>query len=147
MSQSVLGQYSYYRLIGYIFLAACGCFPSRGLPPSGQNAGQVISWGAQVIPYFPPQTRFHQVTAGSSHTLAVTSSGAVLAWGRNDSGESTVPLDLPPVATVAAGRSHNLALSTNGTVLAWGANNAGQTTVPTNLVRAVAISAGGFHSL
>ena len=77
------------------------------------------------------------ITAGSSHTLAVTSLGAVLGWGSNEFGQlgdDTTFRRLKPVATkltagvslVAAGDAHSLALLTNGTVKAWGFNGSGQ---------------------
>jgi alpha-tubulin suppressor-like RCC1 family protein len=75
--------------------------------------------------------------AGPGHGLAVTSTGAVLAWGDNADGElgdggtkdSAVPVKvkLPAKATaVAAGELHSLALTSTGAVLAWGGDNFGQ---------------------
>ena len=79
------------------------------------------------------------VSAGGSHTLALTSTGAVFAWGRNADGQlgdgSTtdsavpVPVRLPAGVTViaiAAGAGHSVALTSTGSVLAWGAGGSGQ---------------------
>ena len=77
--------------------------------------------------------------AGPGHSLALTSTGAVFAWGYNADGElgdggtanSHVPVrvKLPggmKVTAVAAGELHSLAVTSTGTVLAWGGNNFGQ---------------------
>ena len=78
-------------------------------------------------------TKVIGITAGFAHSLALTSTGAVLACGKNDDGElgdggttdSDVPVkvDLPAgtkVTGVAAGAGHNLAVTSTGAVLAWG---------------------------
>jgi alpha-tubulin suppressor-like RCC1 family protein/archaellum component FlaF (FlaF/FlaG flagellin family) len=77
------------------------------------------------------------------HTLALTNSGAVLAWGNDPNGElgngtvtsgalgSPTPVlvsppqgsaTLPPIEAISAGYYQNLALTTTGRVLSWGAN-------------------------
>lgn len=86
------------------------------------------------------------LAGGEHHTLAVSSSGDVYAFGRYDMKEigipeSKLPLDdcvkdprghvrclpvptkldsLPPIASVAAGPHHSLALTKDGAVYAWG---------------------------
>ncbi len=79
------------------------------------------------------------VTAGPGHSLALTSTGAVFAWGYNTDGElgngSTANSDVPvkvklpagtKVTAIAAGEVHSLAVTSTGSVLAWGGNNFGQ---------------------
>src|SRR5439155_517116 len=68
-------------------------------------------------------------------------------WGRNDSGQATVPAGLSNVVGIAAGLYHSLALRSDGTVAAWGNNTFGQATVPAGLDNVVAIDAGHDHSL
>jgi hypothetical protein len=91
------------------------------------------------------------VTSAPPAVLTVTApqSGTVRAWGRNDSGQATVPTNLRRVQAVAAGHSHTLALKDNGTVVAWGSNAEGQTTTPTGVQSAFvsAIAAGYYHSV
>jgi alpha-tubulin suppressor-like RCC1 family protein len=80
-----------------------------------------------------------RIASGPGHSLALTSTGAVLAWGYNADGElgdgSTATSDVPvkvrlPARTkataVAAGELQSLAVTAAGTVLAWGGNNFGQ---------------------
>jgi alpha-tubulin suppressor-like RCC1 family protein len=79
------------------------------------------------------------IAAGGGHSLAVTSTGSMVAWGYNAYGElgnaTTVSSDVPvvvnlptdtEVTAVAAGLYHSLALTSTGRVLAWGENNYGQ---------------------
>jgi alpha-tubulin suppressor-like RCC1 family protein len=111
--------------------------------------------------------------AGWDQSLAVTSTGALYAWGYNAFGElgigttknSTVPVlvHLPAgvsVTAVAAGQYHNLAVTSTGALYAWGSNSFGQlgngttvsSTVPVQVtlpagVKATAVGAGDSHSL
>ena len=78
-----------------------------------------------------------RVTAGESHTCALSSEGNVRCWGENRSGQlgdgtfvrrrtpSTVG-DLADVADVSAGGRHTCAVTTAGAVECWGANDWGQ---------------------
>ena len=113
------------------------------------------------------------IASGFAHSLAVTSTGAVYACGKNDDGElgdggttdSDVPVrvELPAgtkVTAIAAGGGHNLAVTSTGAVLAWGLNNEGQlgnggtgsSDVPVNVslpagTKATAVAVGALHSL
>ena len=88
-----------------------------------------------------------QSTTVSATTLAAPTSGAVAAWGHNNSGQTTVPIGLSGVVAIAAGDSHTVALKNDGTVVAWGDNSAGQTAVPTGLSEITAIAAGAYHTV
>ena len=68
---------------------------------------------------------------------------SLVAWGRNDDGQSNVPAG--NFTQVAAGRFHSLTLKSDGSLAAWGYNNDGQTTVPAGNFTQVA--GGGYHSL
>lgn len=115
------------------------------------------------------------VAAGTDHSLALGSGGAVYAWGGNAHGQlgdgstsqSTVPVrvaavggtgTLAGIMAIAAGSQDSVALGTDGVVRAWGYNFAGKlgdgTTIdrPTpvevgSLTNVTVIAAGGAHSL
>ncbi|HET8591740.1 MAG TPA: S-layer homology domain-containing protein [Nakamurella sp.] len=87
----------------------------------------------------PAGVRFVAVSAGNDHTLAVSATGAVYAWGSNETrqlglaGYSRVAapklVGMPggaTVAAVAAGYGYSLAISPAGRLFAWGANGYGQ---------------------
>jgi hypothetical protein len=73
--------------------------------------------------------------------------GTVVAWGKNDHGQTGVPAGLSLVTAIAAGESHTVALKSDGTVLAWGDNFVGQTTIPAGLSPVKAIAAGEYHTV
>lgn len=80
------------------------------------------------------------LTAGPTHTCAVTSAGDVQCWGSNSNGElgngsalpntSITPVTVPNlngmVTTLQAGFLYTCALSSTGTVQCWGYNYNGQ---------------------
>ncbi len=102
------------------------------------------------------------VAAGANHDLALVfgslavnpiTPGAVVAWGNNNYGQTTVPVAAQSgVVAIAAGGSeyggHTVALKTDGSVVAWGENDYGQTTVPVAAQSGVtAIAAGAGHTV
>ena len=121
----------------------------------------------------PAGTRVTSVAVGDNYSLAVTSTGGVLAWGQNTYGQlgngtttdspTPVRVDLPAgthVTAVAVGDGQSLAVTSDGHVLAWGQNDYGElgngsttdssTPVPVDLparVRVTAVAAGYRHSL
>jgi len=76
--------------------------------------------------------------------------GTVVAWGKNNEGQVTVPADLTNVAGIAAGSTHSLALRDDGTVALWGSfYHSGYRSVPaaaTNVV-ALALGPGAQHAV
>jgi alpha-tubulin suppressor-like RCC1 family protein len=151
------------------------------------SSGQVLAWGnnaygqlgngtttnssTPVAVSLPSGTTVTAIAGGGSHSLALTSSGQVLAWGDNAQGElgngtttnSSIPVavSLPSgttVTAIAGGSYHSLALTSSGQVLAWGNNAQGElgngtTTYSSTPIAvsafpaAVAIAGGGYHSL
>lgn len=87
------------------------------------------------------------LAAGSGHSLALKPDGTVVAWGRNDFGQTNVPAAATNVIAIAAGYSHNLALRANGTVVTWGYDEYGLMDVPAAATNVIAIATGQAHSL
>lgn len=110
------------------------------------------------------------VAAGSSHSIALTSTGTVWTWGNNGSGrlgdgttttQRTTPVQLAGFTgalAVAAGDAFSMVLASNNTVWTFGLNTNGQlgnnsttnSNVPvqvSSLTDVVAIAAGGTHAL
>jgi alpha-tubulin suppressor-like RCC1 family protein len=86
----------------------------------------------------PRGVKIVSASAGLIHSLALTTTGKVLAWGDNEAGQlgdgsatdSSVPVwvHLPKhahIVAVAAGRYHSLALTRGGKILAWGLGDTG----------------------
>lgn len=87
------------------------------------------------------------IAAGGYHCLGVNPDGTVVAWGRNTSGQASIPGAATNIVSVAVGSEHSLALRMDGTVIAWGRNWDGQTDVPAQATNVVSIAAGWAHSL
>ncbi|MCL2570600.1 MAG: hypothetical protein FWE16_05380 [Firmicutes bacterium] len=126
--------------------------------------------GALPIPLMPVPVEFVYVSAGSTHSLAITTTGELWTWGSNDRGQTglgtTDGNTLTPTrvgtatnwASVSAS-AHSLAITTTGELWAWGSNSAGgtglgtttgNTLVPTRVGTAtnwVSVSTGSGHSL
>jgi alpha-tubulin suppressor-like RCC1 family protein len=152
------------------------------------STGQALAWGnnangqlgngtttassTPVAVSLPRGTTATAIAGGvsSNHSLLLTSTGQVLAWGYNGNGQlgngtlvessSPVAVSLPSGTTaiaIAAGSIHSLALSSTNQVLGWGSNNYGQlgngttttslTPVVSTFPAAVAIASGDSHSL
>jgi alpha-tubulin suppressor-like RCC1 family protein len=126
---------------------AAGCHHSQAVT----STGQVLAWGDNArgelgngkttssdVPVrvkLPAGTKVTAIAAGCSQSLALTSTGRVLAWGDDAYGElgdgkttqSDVPVEVKlPAATkvtaISGGAHHSLALISTGQVLAWGEN-------------------------
>ncbi|WP_018218827.1 RCC1 domain-containing protein [Salinispora vitiensis] len=157
-------------------LTSAGTILAWGSNDDGQlGNGTTVSSSEPVPVRLPAGIRVVAVAVGANHSVALTSTGSLLAWGANNSGQlgngtvtsssAPVTVRLPAgtvVAAVSAGRDHNLVLTATGpaALLAWGANSEGQLGDGTRSARSVpvavalpagptvtAIAGGGDHSL
>ena len=110
-----------------------------------------------------------QISAGESHTCAVTTTGGVKCWGYNSSGQlgngtrtsSAVPVQVSGLTTgvtsIAAGSAHTCAVNGDGVAKCWGYGEMSQlgplstiyqTTpvVVSTVLKFRAIATGGIHS-
>ncbi|NXF72756.1 HERC5 ligase, partial [Sclerurus mexicanus] len=112
----------------------------------GQNAHGQLGVGSQTT--FIPEAQLvkrlkgiplAQITAGGAHSTAVSLSGAVYSWGKNDFGQlglgDTEDRDCPSYVAslehwktvfIACGADHTAVLSKEGLVCTFGAGGAGQ---------------------
>lgn len=156
-----------------LFVTSDGSVYASGFDSAGQlGNGGTAQVSTPVRAMLPDGVAIAQVSAGDAHSLALTSSGAVYAWGDNTSGQlgngtflsSTTPVSvsLPPnttVTAISAGENYSLALTSTGLLYAWGNNDSGTlgdgNTMSSNVpvlvqippgVVPVAIAAGGNRS-
>ena len=75
------------------------------------------------------------ISAGMSHSVAITKDGCLWSWGCNSSGElgdgTTTNANIPvkvmdDVVSVSAGSSHTLAVKKDGSLWSWGSNVSGE---------------------
>uniref|UniRef100_A0A3B1JZV9 Si:ch73-190m4.1 n=1 Tax=Astyanax mexicanus TaxID=7994 RepID=A0A3B1JZV9_ASTMX len=116
--------------------------------------GQLFTWGenssgqlglGRVEPSFPQPLRslcgipLAQISAGGDHSFALSMSGAVFGWGRNNSGQlglgdtedrytpaSVTHLSLKRTVFISCGEDHTATLSKGGTVFTFGSGCFGQ---------------------
>ncbi len=139
---------------GGVAATAHAAVNSSAMQEAAPAAGTLRSWGnnsfgqlgdgstsnstTPVTVKLPKGTKVTSVRVGCGHSLALTTTGSVLAWGYNHFGQlgngtrtdshTPVLVKLPSgtkVTAIRAGCAHSLALTSTGSVLAWGDNRGG----------------------
>jgi alpha-tubulin suppressor-like RCC1 family protein len=149
-------------------LTANGSVYAWGVGTSGQLGQGSTPASLQVPTLVPGLSGIVGIAAGEWHSLAVTSTGQVYAWGANGSGQlgdgTTTPRNSPvlisgltQVSAVRSGSIHNFARLHSGAVYAWGGGSQGQlgigggsnVTTPALVTgfTALDLDAGDLHSL
>jgi alpha-tubulin suppressor-like RCC1 family protein len=125
----------------------------------GTNANFELGDGTTVAKSSPVQvlgtSSWSQLSLGTTHGLAVTTTGELYGWGQSTGlYSSTAPFSW---TQVSEGKSHTVAIRQDGLLFTWGNNNAGQlgdgTTItkssPTQIGTSswTSVSAGASHTL
>jgi alpha-tubulin suppressor-like RCC1 family protein len=125
----------------------------------GTNANFELGDGTTVAKSSPVQvlgtSSWSQLSLGTTHGLAVTTTGELYGWGQSTGlYSSTAPFSW---TQVSEGKSHTVAIRQDGLLFTWGNNNAGQlgdgTTItkssPTQIGTSswTNVSAGASHTL
>lgn len=110
----------------------------------GSNYAGILGNGSTTVSLTPVNVSglaagVRTISAGSSHTCAVTVNGGAKCWGYNGDGklgdnssnlESSIPVDVvgltSGVRDISAGSSHTCALTDLGGVKCWGSNEFGE---------------------
>lgn len=110
----------------------------------GNNAYGQLGGGTTGAPHLTPAdvqglpAAVSAIAGGDDHSCAASSSGALMCWGANFTGQlgdgsyvdrsrpTPVPGVLVGVAVIAPGGSHSCALSSAGAVSCWGTNGSGE---------------------
>lgn len=132
-----------------VHIAVVGIEPTSLLPPVPPRIA--VGWGNNRLGQLSIPvglTNVSTIAAGFAHSLALSETGEVEAWGDNRFRQIEVPASASSgVLAVAAGGMHSLALRCDRTVVGWGDNSLGQAAPPVGLTDVIAIAAGGEHSL
>mmetsp|Transcript_53968 Transcript_53968/g.94678 ORF Transcript_53968/g.94678 Transcript_53968/m.94678 type:complete len:2213 (-) Transcript_53968:70-6708(-) len=99
------------------------------------NKGHYFKWSLRepVRVHFPGRDKIARIACGVDHTLAITSSGIVYAWGLGSFGNigngttsdawTPVQVKMPPdtpCIQVVAGMKHSMALTAKNAIYSWG---------------------------
>jgi hypothetical protein len=129
-----------------------------GADGDGQLGDGTLTSSSTPVPVAGLSDGVTAITAGSSHTCALTDAGAVKCWGLNSGGQlgdgtttsSSVPVPVAGlssgVKTITAGLAFTCAVTSAGAVKCWGDNVAGQLGDGTTVDSSVPVSVSGLTS-
>jgi alpha-tubulin suppressor-like RCC1 family protein len=114
---------------------------SEGRCAGALSKSELYIWGTdkdqiQSLPLKFDYKNFRKLSFGDSHTVAITNTGDVYTWGRNNYGQlglghnldQKLPqkLGLKSIIKICCGYYHTIAMSVFGEIYVWGKNNYGQ---------------------
>jgi alpha-tubulin suppressor-like RCC1 family protein len=134
---------------GVTSAGAAHCWGGNGSGQLGNTANP--SWAHQPVLVAGTQT-YSQISAGDTHTCALTTTGAAYCWGENGSGQlgnnSTTDSNVPVAVSgghsftnISAGSEVTCAVATTGAAYCWGSDtygmigNGGEITYSTTDIR------------
>lgn len=89
-----------------------------------------VGWGNVHFDTRLLDATYDLIGAGKLHSLARNSSGEIVAWGSNTTGQCNVPAGLTNVVSLGGCVLSSYALLGNGQIVCWGSNTQGQLNVP-----------------
>jgi trimeric autotransporter adhesin len=149
---------------------ASGAAPLFNWRAGGKFSGFFVAITMLVIAVAPSTSSAQTLAAGAFHNCTLSTTGGVVCWGVNDSGQigdnSTITRTKPVNVTgagfnsqsLAGGFQHTCAVGSNGAVKCWGKNDKGQigdSSITTRLLPTAvdglsggytAVAAGDLHS-
>lgn len=141
ISGAVMGTYGYDHAVVLKSDGSVVTFGSNSVGQLGNGSGGAGTYSANPVAVTGLPNDIIQVIAGSEHTAALSKSGDVYVWGRDQYGNlgdgtlgtasevNSTPKkvsSLSGIVHIANGRDHILALKNDGTVYAWGLAASGQ---------------------
>lgn len=119
-------------------LTLAGAIKCWGRNDSGQLGNGTIVNAASPVDVAGLGSGVSAISTGLFHTCALTTTGAVKCWGKNNTGQlgngkyedSVIPTDVvglgSGVKAIAAGEMHTCALTLSGAIKCWGFNSNGE---------------------
>ncbi len=131
----------------FLGLVCIGALALQADIASGQGGGSVVGWGAKVIGEEDVIGDLVAISAGSSHSLGLTSNGRIVAFGRITYGQCNVPEPNADFVAIAANDQYSLGLKSNGAIVYMGSCYYNLCVIPAPNTDYVAIAAGFYHAL
>src|ERR1017187_1248207 len=88
------------------------------------------------------------IAAGERHSLVSRNDGALISWGQNFYGQTSVPSGLTNAMAIGVGCGFDsIVVRSNGSVVVWGFSWYGETNIPPAATNVVAVASGLYHIL
>src|SRR6267378_4234113 len=117
MQNAIMAQFNKKLRRNRLLMCLVFCFSSGSGLLSCAGGTQVVAWGdnSQGQTNVPPGlSNVIAIAAGTAHSVALKSDGAVVAWGDGGSGQTDIPPGLSNVVAIAAGHHETVLLQMDG---------------------------------